>query len=249
LAVCQYDATWRSDGGHTAQHVNRGYTLFIPKFMKAQRVYAPTPLANFQRLSFQLLDPENQPLSLCPDSSKIQRIVWGNDVSGSGCGVDTSGEYLFLQTTDWFPVDAYSRLDRILLDGLTFTSNTSATETAGKRAIEWLQRPEGHIVIGTAWSASDDTSGAPILGDGPMNSCNYANLIIIRNRFQDPTTGACELDYFTGSSVGDAALAAEFRDYPYQAGAVLNLSRQVQLTLRVITREYDGATNLRPDNV
>jgi hypothetical protein len=34
----------------------------------------------------------------------------------------------------------------------------------------------------------------------------------------------------------------------YQYGGVLNLSRQVQIVLRVICRELDPATNIRPDN-
>ena len=43
LAICQYDAAWRSECVSTGTLTNRGYTLFFPKFMKAQRVYAPAP--------------------------------------------------------------------------------------------------------------------------------------------------------------------------------------------------------------
>ena len=63
LAICQYDAAWRSEVVSVGTLTNRGYTLFFPKFMKAQRVYAPTPLASLQQMSFQILAPENQLLS------------------------------------------------------------------------------------------------------------------------------------------------------------------------------------------
>ena len=83
LAICQYDATWKSDQVSSTTDYNRGYTLFFPKFMKAQRVYAPTPLANFQTLSFQLLNPENAPLSTLPDASPIANIIFSANTDGS----------------------------------------------------------------------------------------------------------------------------------------------------------------------
>lgn len=248
LAVCQYDATWRSDQG--AANGSRGYTLFIPKFMKAQRVYAPTPLSNFQRLSFQLTDPDAHQLSTCPDSNRIERIVNGTDVSGTSCYRDASGDYLFIQTKEYFPVWAYSQLDVVVFDGLTYGATDSGYTAAGKALLEWLQRSEGHIVVGTAWGSEVDSAGSPILADG-ANSCGYANFLVVRNRFTDPTSGGCSLLPFTGSAETEAAFFVDVRKYPadWQGGGVLNLSRQVQITLRVITREYDGASNLRPDNV
>jgi hypothetical protein len=249
LAVCQYDATWRSDALNTGRSTNRGYTLFFPKFMKAQRVYQPTPLANLQKLSFQVLTPENQLLSKLPDSLAIQSILFSRDISGS-CYSDASGEYLFLRTKKWFPLWSFSQLDRVLFDGLTFTSTTSAITQGGSALIRWLQRVDGHAVVGVA-HILDDT-GLPIAVQDGANDCGYANLIVVRNRFKDPTaSGDCGLDLFTGAVLTEEVLAQEFRDYPaaYQDGGVLNLSRQVQLVLRIITREMDSTTNVRPDNV
>lgn len=247
LAVCQYDATWRSD--HGVSNGSRGYTLFIPKFMKAQRIYAPAPLANFQRLSFQLTDPDEHLLSTCPDSNKIAYILGGCDVSGS-CYSDAMGDYIFLQTTEYFPVWAYSQLDLITLDGLAYASTTATLDAAGKELIAWLQRSEGHVVVGTAYGTYSGGAGEPVVYDG-ANACGYANFIVIRNRFTNPASGACSLDYFTGAAGTEPAFLTSVRQYPaaQQSGGVLNLSRQVQLTLRVITRDYDGASNLRPDNV
>ncbi len=255
LAVCQYDSTWKSDPTHVTT-TNRGYTLFFPKLMKAQRVYTPTPLANLQSLSFHLLNPENLPLSTVPDSFAVNRILYSHlaDTSGS-CYSDSSGgedtsaataQYLFIETKKWFPLWAFSLLDRITFDGLTFTSDTSTIQNAGESLNTWLEKPEGHVVVGIA---STVTGG---LQDG-ANDCGYANWIIVRNKFQDPTTGICTRQLFAGSPTDETTLADQLSTYNattgYQRGGILNLSRQVQLFLRVITREVDPASNLRPDNV
>jgi hypothetical protein len=247
LAICQYDATWRSDNFQTNDNTSRGFALYFPKFMRAQRVYAPTPLANFQRLTFQILNPENQPLSCTPDAYSVSRILFGADASGS-CYSDASSSYLFIQTKEFFPAWAFSQLDKVAFAGLTFTSANSTIQAGGAALIDWLQREQGHVVVKTAYSV-DATNN---VYDG-ANSAGYANYIIIRNRFTapDPITGAVAINYFTGNSTDEATLADQAAAYPsaYQEGGVLNLNRQVQLTLRVITRDFDAASNLRPDNV
>jgi hypothetical protein len=93
--------------------------------------------------------------------------------------------------------------------------------------------------------AHSDSGGVVLDG---VNSGGYANWIIIRNRFANPQSGTVALDYFSGSPAGDAELGADLVGYP-QTGGILNLSRQVQLYIRVITREYDLTTNVRADNV
>ncbi len=250
LAVCQYDATWRSDQFNSGSTTSRGYTLFFPKFMKAQRTYAPTPLSSFQKLSFQILNPEAQRLSCTPDTAMVKTILFGYDVSGS-CYTDPSGasvdaDYLFVQTTDWFSIWGFSQLDRVKFDGLTFVSADAGRQTAGNTLLSWLQRDKGHIVVGIAY-----TNDGVTVVDG-ANGCGYANMIVVRNRFKDPkVNGVCEPDYFTGTAAGDMVLPDDFRTMSptLQKGGVLNLSRQVQLVLRVITREMDSATNIRPDNI
>ena len=249
LAVCQYDATWRSDNIYNRSAINRGYALFIPKFMKAQRVYSPTPLSNLQTLSFRLQDPEDNLLSDTADSSAIGTIAFSADISGS-CYSDPAGgssNYIFLNTKTWFPVWAYSQLDRILLQGITFKSGSEPE--GGKALVDWLQQTAGLSVVGVAHTI-DLSSTLTDVSDG-SNSVGYANWIIVRNRFENPTDGSISLDYFTGSLLGDQALASDLVTFPvdYEKGGILNLSRQVQLTIRIITREYDLTSNVRADNV
>ena len=244
LAVCQYDATWRSEYAYSAtQPLGRGYALFIPKFMKAQRIYTPAPLANLQTLSFRIEDPEHHLLSEVPDAALLGTIAFSSSVTGS-CYSDATGEYIFLQTKTWFSIWAFNQLDRTAIKGLTFTSGSQPD--GSKTLIDWLQGSAGHVVVGVAYGSAGLT-----VTDG-INDAGYANWIIIRNRFVDPTSsGSNALNYFTGSSAGDSELATDLATYPasYQTGGMLNLSRQVQITLRIITRELDLVANVRADNV
>lgn len=244
LAICQYDSTWRSDHVTTTATTSRGYTLFFPKLMKAQRVYAPTPLANLRQLSFQILNPENRPLSKLQDASLINTIAFSNLVSGSSaapCYSDPSGDYIYIETKYWFPLWSYSTLDRVAFAGV---STPTAAPSTGELFRAWLEREEGHVIVGTAYGDSMTT-----LTDG-FNDCGYANWIIIRNRHMNPAvSGSCDRDWFAASEADETTFATELAAVPVQCGGVLNLSRQVQIFLRVVTRDMDAATNIRPDNV
>jgi hypothetical protein len=237
LAICQYDSTWRPD--HYAKSAaNRGYALFIPKFMKAQRVYTPTPLANLQTLSFRLQDTQDGLLSTTPDSAVLATVVFGSSLTGTSAYLTEN--YVFIRTKDWFSKWNFSQQDKLLIQGLGFMS--AAQPAGGEALVTWLQGVAGHTIVGCAYDISEGT-----VADG-ANTVGYANWIILQNRIMDPQTGSTGLDYFTGSATAEEQLAADLIHYP-QVGAVLNLSRQVQLTVRIITREYDLGTNIRPDNV
>jgi hypothetical protein len=253
LAICQYDSTWRSDHVSTTTTTSRGYTLFFPKLMKAQRIYAPTPLGSLQKLTFQLLNPENLPLSTIPDASLIKRILYSHDISGS-CYSDISGAttaatapYLFIETKEWFPLWSYLKLDRVQFRGLTFAGTSSVNQTAGEVMNRWLERDRGHVVIGFAHTL--DASGVPVVVADNANESGYANWIIIRNNFDAPVSGTASRYLFAGSAVAEEAFADNLITYTGQSGGLINLSRQVQLFLRIVCRDMDSATNIRPDNV
>jgi hypothetical protein len=253
LAICQYDATWKSDQTHDPTH-SRGYTLFFPKFMKAQRIFAPTPLASLQNLHFQLINPEGLPVSCLPDSLNVAHIVYSNaiDVSGTcyydlGATGDTA-QYLFLQTADYFPLWSFSKYDRVTFAGLTKPTSVSDTPAFDALAT-WLSRPAGHIVVGIAHGSLTGTAGA-IQMDG--NNCGYANWVVIRNAFAEPdAAGTCTRSLFASTNALENTFAGQLNGTgaTVPTGALLNLSRQVQLFLRVVTREVDSGTNVRPDNI
>ena len=241
LAVCQYDATWRSEANFTTYGVNRGYTLFIPKFMKAQREYTPAPLANLQTLTIRLVDTESNLLSTLPDSSSISRIVFGSATSGSMYSSESppSKSYIFIQTSTYVPYWSYSQLDNLLFQGITFSN---APFDGASDFITWLQDTAGHMIVGVANISGGDPTYT--VTDG-ANTAGYANCIIIRNRFEDPSTGATgPKDFSTNESQFRTDVAAAT-----PTGALLNLNRQVQLSLRAIVREMDNSSMVRSDNV
>ena len=229
LAVCQYDATWRSDSMTTNKNNSRGYTLFFPKFMKAQRIYAPTPLASLQKMSFTIQNPENQLLSSIPDAFTIKSVNYGNSTGiTANAYVDTSSTYLFIQSSTYFPLWSFNLLDRIQFAGITSTTNTDL--------MSWLQRESGHVIVDTAYR--NLTTNNIVIGS---NDSGYSNYIILRNRFVDPTNGLTTRSFFDIEKTTTTAIPV--------TGSVLNVSRQVQLSLRITVRELDSTTNLRPDNV
>jgi hypothetical protein len=234
LAVCQYDSAWRSeykaDNMISGSSLSRGYTLFFPKFMKAQRVYTPAPLSNLQTLTFRLQNPEDSLLSKLPDSSPLVTICDGGTITGST--IYSTSEYIFLSSSIWFPAASYSVLDRVLIQGFSFTASD------GPEFASWLQDPAGHSIVGVAHSTIPPNSLS--VSDG-ANTAGYANWIIIQNRMSDPTAG--------GTAVNTFAVLSGLENFPINGAGFLNLSRQVQLFLRVITREYDLITNVRSDNV
>jgi hypothetical protein len=83
------------------------------------------------------------------------------------------------------------------------------------------------------------------------NTVGYSNILILRSRFDNPTTGSVARQYFGGSSTEESALAAQINTQPSvtSVAAFINLSRQTHLVLRVITRDFDATSNIRPDNV
>lgn len=234
LAICQYDSVWKSDQhSHSSPTRNRGFTMFTPKALTAQRSFALTPLASLNHLEFQILSSEGVPISCEPDSFKIEHILDSThaDVSGTCYYTPTDSQYLFIQLSDFFPLWTFSKHDRITFAGL------SANATGFDAMARWLSRVEGHIVIAIAHT---DSSGTIQLNH---NDCGYANWILIQNRRVNPViSGSCEHLPFTPDE-------SELHAISVTDGAVLNLSRQVQLFLRVITREMDPRSTVRPDNI
>jgi hypothetical protein len=111
--------------------------------------------------------------------------------------------------------------------------------------------------------ATGFTTSLPSIELG-RNNAGYCNVIIVRNRFNDgPTTGGTErtLSYFGGSLAQEESggspgnyldgLAA-ILDQPTTTQtncALINTSRQTNFVLRIITRDMDSTSNIRPDNV
>lgn len=261
FAIVQYDTTWSSDllapvavGGATNLPLTKsGFTGFIPKFLKTQKVYTPTPLATLQRLSIRVERHSGDLLSEDSDVQFIKRICMsyatGNiaNTNNSLYNINTPhSSYIFIQTTKYFSFSAVSEGDNIQIQGYAPTTvSAAATQFAS-----YINSDAGLYVVATGYTSG--TSPSVTLTDG-RNNAGYCNVIIVRNKFDDPTTGSVTRtasSFFGGSEVADDALATALNAEAVQTNAALiNLSRQTHIVLRVITRDMDSMANIRPDNV
>ena len=237
FAILQYDANWTDNTG------SMGFTSYIPKHMKCQRVYSPTPLASLSKLTVRLQQPNGNLISSVPDTMDIAGAYIGVNVPPSVIANNsiyvTSGEYIFINTSKWFSVYQIAAGDRIQIRNLSaFTSPTVAQTDF----LNYLQDSSGLMVV-----AVGNTSTLSSIADG-VNVAGYANYIIVRNRFNDPTTGSVYLRPF-GGAANNTALATSLATNVFTTGKLINLSHQTQLIFRVITRDYDSTSLLRPDNL
>ena len=259
FAIVQYDTTWSSDLSAPALTnvspasilTKSGYTGMIPKFLKAQRVYTPNPLATLQRLSFRMERHNGEVLSNESDVLSLKRIVMSGSFSTLGTNAtlysvnNPQNSYIFLQTSKYFPFSAVSEGDNIQIAGYTpITVSNTASDFA-----KFINNETGHYVVSVGYV---NDAGAVVDG---RNVSGYCNVIVLRNRFDDPSTGSVGRgsSFFGGDSGSENTFAGKLDNgtlEPDSSGAALiNLSRQTHFVLRIITRDFDASSNIRPDNV
>jgi len=249
FSVIQYDANWISDNNA----LNRGYLAMIPKFMKCQRVYYPTPLATLQKLSIQLERPDGNLVSDTLDTLDVSGFILSSQlttnpnpsvVTGTRYA-DATGSYIWIQTNTWFSKFAVSQGDRIVFRNVVF--NSSYSTTAGTSDfLAFIQRTTGHVVVDVGRFYKTGGTNYYATGGNTQGYCNY---VIIRNNFADPTTGSTSLQLWGGNSTANTALINSLPAGHLATGRFINLNHQTQFVLRVITRDMDAASRLRPDNM
>jgi hypothetical protein len=261
FGVISYDAYWASDSGLK----NRGFARMIPKFLKCQKVFYPTPLATLNRMTIQIQKPDGNVFCDSADALDISGVLPGTYLangaspgwlptavkpivtSGTTYYADASGEYLWIQAKSWFSSFSVTQGDRIVMKNIAYP----AIDTQASRDyISYLTQTAGHIVIDVAQVYVNPATGKLNITVGP-NKVGYANFIIIRNKFNDPTTGSSDLSNWGGTSSLSSAFLTSIASTPgFSSGArLLNTSHQLQMIFRVITRDMDSATRLRPDNL
>jgi len=258
FGVLQYDAQWLSDST-TQSSCTKGYLAMIPKFLKCQKEFYPTPLSTLQKMTIDLRRPNGELVSDSPDTFDIGGIVSGVGAAGSGQNFPfninlTGSTYsalsgtnpynFFINTTTYFSKFDICKGDRIQISGYTYTDAALNDPTYGStlRAFStWINRPEGHIVVQTAYSNAPGT-----VSDG-SNNVGYANFIVIQARYQDPSSGSTALDPFIAST----NMGNVLNNFGYSLQSpcrLMDLNKQLNLVFRVITREMDSLPQLRPDN-
>lgn len=279
FGILQYDSNW------TDNTDSLGFTSLIPKHMKCQRIYSPTPLASLNKLSIRLQQPNGSLVNSTKDTIDISGIFmsrkssmlayfgthpipgpstdWNVDISGTGYSDVTSvGEYIWLDCKQYFSKYQLSIGDRIQVRNLVSTNTTNAMSDL----LSFVQRPEGHSVVGMAYlnpqNQSDENTVGDMKGAGAgtymagttfqynlidgSNPFGYSRFIIIRGQYNDPTTGSMTVLPF-GAQTDNTTLTNATSTIT--GGKFINLSRQTQFIFRVITREYDSSSLVRPDNL
>ena len=247
FATLQYDAQWSSD----TTLLNPSYLAMIPKFLKCQRAYYPTPLATLTKMTIQLQRPSGDLVNSSLDTLNVSNIFtslvmptgYTSSSAYIGTGVkDTNNNsiYFIIQTATYFSRFLFAKGDRIAIQGIDPTL-ISGNATAKDDWIAYMQQKSGLLVVGTGY-----TNGT-VYTDGP-NSVGYCNFIVLESRFNDPTTGSISINPFGGSNAASQSLENAINNINFSATRILNLSKQVQLTFRVITRDMDSATRIRPNN-
>jgi hypothetical protein len=160
------------------------------------------------------------------------------DGAGSSLYVAAGFDWIWLNTSTYFNRFAVSQGDRIVIKNVGLNATLAANANAAA-FIGFLTREEGHLVseIGQITNSGADFTTGP-------NAVGYANGIVIRNSFADPTTGSVSISNWV-TSIG----AAVNSDPTFTKGRLMNMNHQIQIILRVITRDMDATTKLRPDNL
>jgi hypothetical protein len=265
FGVLQYDTAWISD--HATQSTcSKGFLAMIPKFLKCQKEYYPTPLSTLQKMTIELLRPNGELISNSPDTFNIGGIIaysasqgtifpFTTTVPNTNYGAtDGSGNpcNFFINTVTYFSKYEVCVGDRIQISGYTYSDavlNDLSYGPALRSFCNWINRPEGHLVINTRFTT--DTTPQTISSTS-YNTVGYANFIIIQAPYQDPTNGNVQPMPF-GPLINNnipniGAILNAFGTSLQSPVRLINLNRQLNLVFRIITRDMDSLPQLRPDN-
>lgn len=267
FGAIHYDRIWESDDIHNSVATaskpgpfstqdSRGYVMLSPRYLDCQRVFTPAPLSTLQKLTIQFQRPQGYILSDLPDTFDISEIRPNTDSSfpsaapissasyyGNASGLaSTNIAYYLIRTTYYFPRSAVNVGDRIQIAGFEYDSATVAATPGLQNFADWLNADYGHLVCNVGFLSSDGTT----YSEG-YNKLGYCNFIIIQGRYADPKTGTVAVNPFPG--VTGAVLLAANSNLVTTPKRLLNISRQVNLIFRVITREKDAVGEIRSDNL
>ena len=208
FGVIQYDANWNTDNNLTD---GRGFLAMIPKFMKCQKVYQPTPLSTLTKLTFYLQRPTGGYLSDISDSFRVCQVlacsqaglittsaVLSNQNKYVGAKLNDQYDttfsngnplYYIIRTYEAFNRFTVTKGDRIQLKGIDLSALPAVNGTAGQDLLHWLQNTDGVLVVDIGWytglATSTKTATAGTFAPG-LNAAGYANFIVVQAPLKPP---------------------------------------------------------------
>jgi hypothetical protein len=262
--MIQYDNKWSSEhldyreyGINSTTLTNPGYVCMIPKFMKCQRVYHPTPLSTLQKMTIRVERPDGTIvnsdmdtfdfLKVCMISNLSENIADPDGRTYSAIFADTNpfkgspgNEYIVLESTELFRATNAIAGDRLYIKGFKFpTGFNDGSNELWDKFTQFINRVEGHIIAAAQGYVKNTTNRTYEITAEP-NSLGYAKYIIIPGL---PNIA-------TGSFVDFSSIAVSLSTLALTKPAAcrgINGNRQVQLVFRIITREIDSSTHIRSD--
>ena len=248
FGVLQYDANWYTD----TSNLSDGYLAMIPKFMKCQKVYHPTPLATLTKLTVELQRPDGQAISTIPDTVQIQTIYASGSLPAgfvyagnySNVSLTSGAMYYLIQTGTWFSQWMFQPGNRIQIKGFDANQISTPPTQAQREFADFINRDEGHILVAIA----QNVAGASSISDAP-NIAGYANVIVIQAPLAPIQSANPDVAPFGGTTATNSALATALQTTTFTTAKLINLTHQTNLVLRIITREMDPTARVRPDNL
>ena len=233
FSIMQYDRQWQEDCyafSASDMKSTRGYIGMVPKFLKAERKYGPTPLSGIQKLSFQYMRPDGASISDVSDVIQIQNIYIDSNYGNN---------YYIFQTAAWFPRSILTIGDRLVVGGLSI-SNVPSTQYAAAFT-NYITRDEGQIVTDVGYAVNNVFSNA-------LNNQGYGNAFVISAYNSNVVGGSVPPSYFTNAS--DDSLFFNAMSSNILTGCkAINLNHQTATHLKIITKHYDNTSLIRSENI
>jgi hypothetical protein len=248
FGLIQYDNKWNSQHQDYREYnlnqstiENPGYACMIPKFMKCQRVFHPTPMSTLQKMTIRIERPDGTLVNSEMDTFDFIKVFMrtalptGYSWSATNAFKDAAeNEYIILESTELFRATNAIAGDRIYVKGFRFPEGfVGGTPEIRDKFISFINRTEGHIV-----SAVLGLTGGQITEE--PNTIGYSKFMVIPG-LVDLAAGS----YYNFSSLA-GGLAGLSLVKPIACRGI-NGNRQVQVVFRIITREIDSSSRIRAD--
>jgi len=221
----------------------RGFMSFCP-FLFEKKKYPNTPLASLNRMTIKFYRPDGQIISSDQDHLEIQNIesiaLADKDLlQTTGFPRTVTGKYVEITTKTYFSNRIFRVGDLIKIKNYKLKSTVTSDEKHW--FAEFINRPQGHIIINLEHELSNSTSS----NEGYINKLYIAPAGEI-----DKKTGALDPTTYHDTSADPTDMYLIDDDASKKSyGQLINSSMQVHITFKIVTREDKTTAVIKPVNV